>query len=179
MTFFVPQDIPGLIELLGGVQKFVQKLSEYFKIGQHNQGNEPGFINPFLFSYADAPQKTQDVVRNILQNHYGATPDGLEGNDDSGAMSAWYVFAAMGFYPVCPGSNTYVLTSPVFTKITINAKNNAPAFVIETKKVSKENKYIQSAILNGIQLDKPRITYSDIAQGGRLVLVMGYKVNKE
>ena len=179
MTFFVPQDVPGLIELLGGKQKFVQKLDGYFKNGQHNQGNEPGFINPFLFSYANAPQKTQEIVRNILQNHYGVTPDGLEGNDDSGAMSAWYVFAAMGFYPVCPGSNMYVLTSPLFRKTTIRVKSNAPAFVIETKKISKENKYIQSARLNGMQLDKPRITYSDIAHGGRLVLVMGANISKK
>ena len=169
MTFFAPQDIPGLIELLGGKQKFVKKLDEYFKIGQHNQGNEPGFINPFLFNYANALQKTQKVVRDILQKHYGDGPDGLEGNDDSGAMSAWYVLAAMGLYPVCPGAPEYTLLSPLFERIEIRPSDNAAPFIIEERKASKDNNSIQSAWLNGKKLNNPRINHSDIARGGKLV----------
>ena len=178
MTFSVPHDIQGLIELMGGREAFVKKLDEYFAKGLHNPGNEPDFINPFLFNYAGAPWKTQEVVRNILADAYGADPAGLKGNDDSGAMSAWYSLAAAGLYPVCPGSNIYVLTSPVFTEVTI-APGNGKEFCIVAENSSDVNKYIQSAELNGKPWNKPWIRYDDIAKGGRLVLKMGNIPNRD
>lgn len=168
MTFFAPQDIPGLIELLGGRDKFVQKLDKYFELGQHNQGNEPGFINPFLFNYANAPHKTQKIVHNILRNHYGDSPDGLEGNDDSGAMSAWYVLAAMGIYPVHPGAPEYTLVCPVFERVEIRPSDDVVPFIIETGKVSTQ-KSLQTARFNGKKLSNLRISHSDIVHGGKLV----------
>ena len=177
MTWFAPHDIQGVIKLMSGRENFINKLDLYFLEDQHNAGNEPGFINPFLFNYAGAPWKTQEVVRQIMTKEYGSGPDGLKGNDDSGAMSAWYVFAAMGFYPVCPGSNNYVLTSPVFDNIIIDNRNGA-TFQIKTENNSEKNKYIQSATLNGVLLEKPWISHSDISNGGTLTLIMGATPNK-
>ncbi len=180
MTWFVPQDIQGLINLMGGRESFVKKLDQYFLEDRHNPGNEPDFINPFLFNYAGAPWKTQEVVREIMAKAYGSGPDGLKGNDDSGALSAWYVFAAMGLYPVTPGSNIYVITSPIFSSILIdNGNKNGTTFQIKAKNSSKENKYIQSAMLNGVQLENPWISHSDISNGGTLALTMGTAPNKE
>lgn len=179
MTWFVPHDIQGLIQLMNGREKFIRKLDIYFKEGHHNQGNEPGFINPFLFDYAGAPWKTQEVVSEIMEKDYGDGPGGLRGNDDSGALSAWLVFSAMDFYPVCPGSNIFVITSPLFEKVTICADNKGRDFVIEVKNVSEDNKYILSSTLNGLPLNKPWITYSDIVNGSQLVLFMGDVPNKK
>ena len=179
MTWFAPHDIQGVINLMDGRENFIKKLDQYFLEDRHNAGNEPGFINPFLYNYAGAPWKTQKIVREIMTKEYGSGPDGLKGNDDSGAMSAWYVFAAMGFYPVCPGSNNYVLTSPVFDNIIIdNGNQNGITFQIKTENTSEKNKYIQSATLNGVLLEKPWITHSDISNGGTLTLIMGATPNK-
>lgn len=180
MTWSVPQDIQGLINLMGGRENFVNKLDQYFREDRHNPGNEPDFINPFLFNYAGAPWKTQEVVREIMANAYGSDPGGLRGNDDSGALSAWYSLAAMGLYPVCPGSNNYVLSSPVFDNIIIdNGNQNGTTFQIRAENNSQKNKYIQSATLNGVLLEKPWITHSDIAHGGILILEMGAIPNKD
>ncbi len=171
MTFFAPHDIPGLIELLGGKEKFIQKLDAYFKTGRHNQGNEPGFINPFLFNYAGAPQKTQAVVRDILKNHYGDGPDGLEGNDDSGAMSAWYVLAAIGFYPVCPGSGEYTLVAPLFERIEIRSRDDEAPFIIKAHDTSK-TPFVRSITWNGVPLHGYRFAHKKIAAGGVLSFEM-------
>ena len=178
MTFFVPQDIVGLMELMGGKEIFNKKLDYYFSNNLHNPGNEPDFINPFLYNYSDAAWKTQAVVRDILQEAYTAEPRGLRGNDDSGAMSAWYVFAAAGFYPVSPGVPEYVIVSPVFEKITIKNGAGKKPFIIHAKNASTQNKYIQSASLNGKKLIYPLLTHSDILNGGKLELIMGSKPNK-
>ena len=181
MTWFVPHDMQGLINLMDGRENFVKKLNTYFEEKHHNPGNEPDFINPFLFNYVGAPWKTQGITREIMKHSYGTNPGGLSGNDDSGAMSAWYVFSAMGFYPVCPGSNVYVIASPIFHKVTITLDRNyfnGDTFVIEARNVSKENKYIQSATLNGKPLNKPWITHSDIVNGGKLIFIMGAEPNK-
>ncbi len=124
MSFFVPQDTPCLINLMGGNEKFVEKLDFYFGEGLHNPRNEPAFINPFLFNYDGAPRKSQAVIRDILKNDYGSGPEGLSGNDDSGALSAWYVLAAAGLFPVTPGSTRYVITSPLFEKVIIGCRRN-------------------------------------------------------
>ena len=178
MTWFVPQDINGLYELMGGHEKVIKKLDYYFENGLHNPGNEPAFINPFLYNYAGAPWKSQSVVRDILKNAYGSGPRGLPGNDDSGALSAWYALAAAGLYPVTPGSTQYVLTAPVFEKVIIDNGAQKQPFVIIAKKVSDENRYIQSAMLNGKMLNNPWIDHADIMKGGELVLEMGKEPNE-
>jgi len=180
MTWSVPYDIQGLINLMGGRENFVKKLDQYFREDWHNPGNEPSFINPFLFNYAGTPWKTQEAVRDIMANDYGSDPKGLRGNDDSGALSAWYSFGAIGIYPVCPGSNNYVITSPIFSNIIIdNGNKEGTTFQIKAENSSEENRYIQSAELNGEPLNKPWISHFDIVKGGILKLVMGSTPNKE
>jgi putative alpha-1,2-mannosidase len=179
MTFFVPQDIAGLIKLMGGKDVFEKKLDYYFSNNLHNPGNEPDFINPFLYNYVDDAWKTQSVVRNILQTAYTDKPRGLRGNDDSGAMSAWYVFGAAGFYPVTPGYPEYVITSPLFEKITINNGADKKPFIISAKYASIKNGFIQSAVLNGKNLAFPLLKHSDIAKGGTLELIMGDRPNRK
>ncbi len=179
MTWFVPHDLQGLFELMGGHEKVIKKLDAYFAEGLHNPGNEPGFINPFLYNFAGAPWKSQKEVRKILKTAYGSGPDGLPGNDDSGALSAWYALAAAGLYPVTPGSTKYVLTSPLFEKVTIDNGAQKRPFVISAKNTSDENCYIQSATLNGKMLENPWIDHADIMSGGTLILKMGKEPDKE
>ena len=144
-------------------------------------GNEPDQHAVYLYDYAGAPWRTQEWVREIMEKAYGVGPDGLCGNDDCGQTSAWYVFSAMGFYPVCPGQNVYVIGSPIFDKITIKLDKpySKGMFVIETINASEENKYIQSATLNNKSLNKPWLTHSDIVNGGILTFVMGPEPNRQ
>src|SRR5699024_5062544 len=132
-------------------------------------GNEPDQHAAYLFSYAGAPWLTQKWVREILYRSYEASPGGLPGNDDAGQISAWYVFSAVGFYPVCPGRPSYVIGSPLFDKIVIDV-GNGKYFIVKTINNSKENRYIQSATLNGKKWTKPWIAHSAIKAGGTLVL---------
>ncbi len=192
-NFFVPQDVQGMIDLNGGKENFIKKLDDLFSesdklegrfqpdisglIGQYAHGNEPSHHVAYLYSYAGAPWKTQEHVRDIMQRLYTSKVDGLCGNDDCGQMSAWYVFSAMGFYPVCHGQNLYVLGSPIFDKVTINLENGKK-FVINAQNVSDKNKYIQLASLNGGAYSYPYITHSDIMNGGELTLMMTSTPNK-
>jgi predicted alpha-1,2-mannosidase len=196
-TWFVPHDVQGLINLEGGREKFIMKLDTLFTtsseikstvsdvtglIGQYAHGNEPGHHTIYLFDYAGAPWKTQALVRNVIDSLYHTGPAGLCGNEDMGQMSAWYVFSAMGFYPVAPGQNVYAIGSPLFSKVTIQldkAYNNGSKFVIEARNNSEKNKYIQSATLNGNPLNKPWFDHSVIKNGGTLVFQMGPEPNKE
>ena len=135
---FVLQDINGLIALMGGDKKFEKWMDTYFTtknnktyqsrtsslmIGQYYHGNEPSHHAAYLYNYAGAPWKTQQMVRKILKTQYGITPDGLAGNDDAGQMSAWYVLSAMGFYSVTPGMDYYVIGSPLMDEVTIHLEN--------------------------------------------------------
>ena len=147
-------------------------------IGQYNHGNQPGFHIPYLYNYSDEPWKTQRRVRDIMKVWYHDGPLGICGDEDEGELSSWYVFSAMGFYPVCPGRAVYDIGSPIFEKITIDIGNNK-TFVIEARKVSSKNKYIQSAQLNGEPLDSLRFNHSDLAKGGKLVFMMGSVPNKK
>jgi predicted alpha-1,2-mannosidase len=192
-SFYVPQDIKGLIDLSGGKEKFIEKLDGLFSeseklegkqqlditglIGQYAHGNEPSHHVAYLYSYAGAPWKTQERIRDIMEKLYTSKVDGLCGNDDCGQMSAWYIFSAMGFYPVCPGQNIYVLGSPIFDKVTINLENGKK-FVINAQNVSGKNKYIQLASLNGIAYSYPYITHQDLINGGELNLIMKDTPNK-
>jgi hypothetical protein len=192
-NFFVPHDIKGMIELHGGNENFVKKLDGLFEesdklegrfqpdisglMGQYAHGNEPSHNFAYLYNYAGAPWKTQERVRGIMQELYTSKVDGLCGNDDCGQMSAWYVFSAMGFYPVTPGLNTYAIGSPIFEKITINLENGKK-FIIQAKNNSDQNKFIQIASLNGTDYEKSFITHEQIMNGGVMTFVMNETPNK-
>jgi predicted alpha-1,2-mannosidase len=176
------QDIPGMVNLMGGKQKFAAKLDEQFAGGHYRHGNEPGHHYTYLYNYVGQPWKTQEQVREALLANYHNGPDGLSGNDDCGQMSAWYIFSAMGFYPVTPGSTVYALTSPLFQKATIMLKGGPykqGAFTVIARNQSPRNKYIQSATLNGKPLRQPFIQHADIANGSTLIFVMGPRPNKK
>ncbi len=193
-SFFVPQDVSGLMNLLGGPDKMVNRLDELFSvssettgrhqsditglIGQYAHGNEPSHHMAYLYNYAGQPWKTQEVVKKIINELYTSMPDGLCGNEDCGQMSAWYVLSAMGFYPVTPGSNIYAIGSPVFEEVILNFENGNE-FEIEAENLSIDNIYIQSATLNGEEYTKSFITHSTLMAGGELVLEMGDQPNKD
>jgi predicted alpha-1,2-mannosidase len=192
-TFFVPQDIDGLIALMGNKENFARKLDELFSadskttgreqaditglIGQYAHGNEPSHHIAYLYDYAGQPWKTQFRVRQIMDNFYSPQPDGLIGNEDCGQMSAWYVLSAAGFYSVTPGSNTYAIGTPLFPELRFNLENGK-SFTIKARGVSKQNIYIQSAALNGKAYGKSFITHQDLMKGGELAFVMGDKPNR-
>ncbi len=189
-TFFAPHDIPGLISLMGGKQKYVDKLDELFTrkgyehmdvsglIGQYSHGNEPCHNYAYLYPYAGAHWKTQEKVAKIVRTLYSDKPDGICGNDDCGQMSAWYVFSTMGFYPVCPGQPLYVFGTPMFPEVSINLENGNKFDVI-AEDVSDKNIYIQSVTLNGLPYSKAYILHADINAGGRLVFKMGPEPNTQ
>jgi len=146
----------------------------------YNHSNEPVHHVPYLFVYAGQPWLTQKWVRRILEQAYHAEVNGICGNDDVGQMSAWYVISALGFYPVCPGDNVYVLGSPLFGKAVIRLDSRwhkGTTFVIVAHGNSSANCYIQSAQLNGKPLQRAWITHAEIASGGMLEFVMGSEPN--
>ncbi|MGH7952229.1 MAG: GH92 family glycosyl hydrolase [Limisphaerales bacterium] len=194
--FFVPQDAPGMIQLYGGKDAFISKLDQFFDqdsdmnnwrvdvsgiIGQYAHGNEPDEQCPYLYALAGAPYKTAWRVRQVQLMEYDNTPDGLCGNDDCGQISAWYVWSALGLYPVNPASGIYVIGSPLVQKavIQLNPKfYKGRTFTIIAHNESKQYCYIQSAKLNGQPLNHPWITQDEIANGGTLELEMGILPNK-
>jgi predicted alpha-1,2-mannosidase len=191
-TWHVMHDPQGLITLLGGKEKFIEKLEyaltkgEPYNFGQwnpwYNQSNQPVMHAVYLFNNAGAPWKTQKWVRAIMEKSYGTGPDGMVGNDDVGAMSAWYLFGAMGFYPVAPGELVYSIGSPLFDKITIHLPEylyGGKDFTIIAENNSSENKYIQSASLDGEPLNKPFINHAAIKNGSTLKFIMGNTPNME
>ncbi len=145
-------------------------------IGQYAQGNEPSFHIPYLYNYAGEPWKTQRKLREIMKIWFDDTPRGISGDDDRGEESSWYVFSAMGFYPVCPGRPVYDIGSPIFEEVKMKLANGK-VFVITAENVSARNKYIQSAELNGKPLQSPWFTHDDIVGGGSLRLRMGPRAN--
>ena len=186
-SFFVPQDVNRLMELMGGREKFVSKLDELFTtdqklggreqadltglIGQYAHGNEPSHHITYLYNYAGEPWKTQKYVRQILDDFYKNAPDGLIGNEDCGQMSAWYILSASGFYPVTPGDGKYVFGTPLFPEMTYRLENGK-TFTIRAKNVSATNKYILNAKLNGAQYKKAFVTHDQIMSGGLLEFAM-------
>ncbi len=177
-TWYVPQDIHGLIELMGGPERFRARLDELFDRGYYWHGNEPGHQIAYLYDYAGVPWKTQDRVRTIMSEEYSTGPGGLSGNDDAGQISAWYVFSALGFYPVCPGMPYYALGSPLFEQATIKSEYG-DWFIIRANNVSDKNRYIQSATLNGQPFNRPWIRHEEILSGGELILQMGSEPNPD
>jgi predicted alpha-1,2-mannosidase len=171
-TWDVLHDIPGLIQLMGSREKYNAQLDAYFN-GDHNwHSNEPSHHVGYLYDYGGQPWKTQQKVREIAENEYANQPSGLDGDDDCGQMSAWYIFTALGFYPVNPASGDYMIGSPLYTKATLNLANGKH-FTVVADNNSAKNLYIQSATLNGKSLAIPVLHYSDIVSGATLKLVMG------
>ncbi len=166
-TFYVPQDVPGLAKLMGGTKGLENALDSLFAKNEYWHGNEPGHQIPFMYNYTTAPWKTQKVVRNILKEEYSDGPGGLSGNDDAGQMSAWYVFAAIGFYPLDPVSGDYQLCSPLFDHITLRLAGNKNLDIVCNKK-TKDAAFIGSVKWNGRLYTKKFIRYADIMQGGKL-----------
>lgn len=186
----VQHDVEGLIGLVGGKERFAQKLDSMFTynpsaddelpifstgmIGQYAHGNEPSHHVIYLFNAVDKPWKTQEYVTEVMDELYRNTPDGLCGNEDCGQMSAWYVFSAMGFYPVNPVGGVYEIGVPRFPKTEIHVSDNK-TFTILVPQVSKTNRYIQAVKLNGRNYNQSYVTHEQILAGGTLEFVMGDK----
>jgi len=170
-SFYVPQDVNGLSRLMGGTKQLENALDSLFAKKEYWHGNEPGHQIPFMYNFTASPYKTQKVVQTILREEYSDGPGGLSGNDDAGQMSAWYVFAAMGFYPVNPVSNEYILCTPLFNKITLHLQGKKQ-LVISCKKQSATAIYIASVKWDGTLYDKNYIRYVDIMKGGEIEIVL-------
>lgn len=175
-TWYVPHDVAGLMALMGGEEAFNKNLDHFHAMGQYWHGNEPGHQIPFLYNYSGQPWKTQKLVFDIMKNEYDATVGGLSGNDDAGQMSAWYVFAALGFYPVCPSVPEYVVSGPHFDQITIELENNKQ-LTIKAEGASTGKNYIQSLKINGKATNRNYLTHNDITHGGTIEFVMGGQPN--
>jgi predicted alpha-1,2-mannosidase len=176
-TWSVMHDLPGLMQLMGGADVYNRKLDEHFAGGHNHHDNEPSHHYGYLYDYSGEPWKTQAKVRQIAAEAYSNTPTGILGNEDCGQMSAWYIFTAMGFYPVNPVSGDYMIGSPIFQKTTMHLPNGK-TFVISAPEASAKNLYIHSANLNGKPLEIPIIRYADIERGGTLSFRMGASPSK-
>ena len=201
-TWCVFHDVQGLINLMGGKERFISKMDSVFvaapsfdysyygaqiheitemlvmNMGQYAHGNQPIQHMPYMYNYAGEPWKTQYHVREIMNKLYTPAPDGLCGDEDNGQTSAWYVFSAMGMYPVAPGTNQYVLGAPLFKKITLNLENGK-SFVIQAPNNSLENKYVAKAKLNNFEYTKNFLNHEDIMKGGVFELDMSAEPNKQ
>jgi len=189
-SLYVPHDVDGMIAMMGGKDAFTKHLDQLFTmnlpdsffaeteditregiIGGYIHGNEPSHQVAYLYDWTNQSWKTQERVRMILKNQYHAAPDGLGGNDDCGQMSAWYLFTALGFYPVAPASNMYMLGSPAIKTAVLHFENGR-TLTIEARNQSDKNVYVSKVTLNGRELNRDFLTYQDITGGGRLVFVM-------
>lgn len=191
-TFAVQHDVPGLVDLMGGPDRFAARLDSLFAadprttgreqvdisglIGQYAHGNEPSHHMAYLYSFARRPWRTQERAREIMRTLYRTGPEGLCGNEDCGQMSAWYVLSALGFYPVTPGQELYVIGSPIFREASIDV-GGGKRFVVRAKRNSPRNVYIQSARLNGAPWTKTYLDHAAIAAGGEIEFVMGPRPN--
>lgn len=188
--FFVPHDIEGFARLLGGDEKLEEKLDDLFNaenklygkyqpdisglIGQYAHGNEPSHHIAYLYNYVGKPWKTQKIVNEIVNRFYTDKPDGLIGNEDCGQMSAWYIFSSLGFYPVCPGDNNYIIGTPNFSKVKIKISDNK-YFTIKAENLSDKNYYIKKVKLNDNEYFHSYITHTKIIEGGELIFYMDSK----
>lgn len=196
-SFFVPHDVFGLIREMGGEKQFVRRLdslftmklpAKYFEntediseeglMGNYVHGNEPSHHVAYLYKWTDEPWKAEYRLHQIMKQMYQNKIDGLSGNDDCGQMSAWYVFSALGFYPVCPGSDQYVLGAPFVKEATIHLENGK-TFAVKSVNLSDKNVYVKSIKLNGKPYKKSFLTHSDIVNGGELIFEMGARPIKQ
>ena len=193
-TFYVPHDVAGLIDLIGGDKAFEQRLDILFTknlshekikehediaglIGQYAHGNEPSHHIAYLYNYAGKPWRTQERIRQIMDTLSSDKPDGLAGNDDVGQMSAWYIFSSMGFYPVAPGDLSYAIGAPQLPEITLQLANGK-RFRVVANDLSDKNRFINSVTLNGKPLERSFITHNEIISGGELIFELSDKPNK-
>ena len=194
-SFYVPQDVKGLIEAMKGEKQFIANLdtlfvmhlpAEFFEntedvteeglMGCYNHGNEPAHHIAYLYNWTSQPYKTQYWLREIMNRFYKNNIDGLCGNDDCGQMSAWYIFSAMGFYPVCPGSDQYVFGAPYLPYMKVKL-GNGNTLEIKANDVSDENRYVQKVSMNGKEITRLFITHDELMQGGELNFEMGSEPN--
>ncbi|WP_292262562.1 GH92 family glycosyl hydrolase [Brevundimonas sp.] len=193
-SWFAPQDLGGLVSAMGGDAATVAKLDAMFDydntgldyshaediaglIGQYIHGNEPSHHTAYMYVYAGQPWRTQERLKQIVDSQYRTTPDGLAGNDDLGQMSAWLMFTAMGFYPVTPGSNEYVIGRPFVDRTTLNLPNGR-RFTIRAEGLSDDHPYVGSVTLNGRPLNRSVVTHDQILAGGELTFVMSAEPNR-
>ncbi len=189
--FFVPHDIYGLTQLFGGFESFERDLDSLFTtknkvkgnlsdmtglIAQYVHGNEPSHHIAFLYNYIGKAWKTQEMTRKILANMYFAKPQGIAGNEDCGQMSAWYMLTSLGFYPVCPGSNQFIISTPLWNKAEIKLANGKTLKI--TANNPEKNKYIDCVIFNNDTIHNNFISYKDLMKGGKLHFVLSSKPNK-
>jgi predicted alpha-1,2-mannosidase len=194
-SWYQPQDEQGLIELLGGSEKLTAKLDAMFDqkvdpamyanvedisgmIGQYIHGNEPSHHLPYLYMYAGAPLKTQARLKQIVDSQYKPSPDGLVGNDDLGQMSAWLVFTSLGFYPVAPGSNAYVLGRPFVDRAVLHLPNGK-VLAVETVNLSESRDFVKDVLLNGTSLDRSYVTHEELMKGGELKFIFSTEEDAE
>jgi predicted alpha-1,2-mannosidase len=176
-SFFAPQDEAAVMTAMGGPETFVNRLDAFFAVkGRYDVGNEPGFLIPYLYNWAGRPDKTAEHVREIIAESYHAGERGLPGNDDSGAMSSWFAFGQLGFFPNA-GQDVYVIGSPAYPESTIHL-GNGKDFTVEAKGVSEKNIYVTAATLNGKPLERSWLRHREIMAGGTLVLTMSDKPNE-
>jgi predicted alpha-1,2-mannosidase len=200
-TWSVFQDIEGLVDLMGGKEKFIAKLDSVFEVppvfdysyygqviheiremqimnmGNYAHGNQPVQHMIYLYNYAGEPWKTQYHVREVLDKLYNYTPDGYCGDEDNGQTSAWYVFSALGFYPVTPGTDQYVFGSPLFNKVTLGFENGNK-LTVESPENNRDNIYVRDITLNNKKLDRNYITHSELTKGGKLRFKMSASPEK-
>ena len=189
--FFVPHDVNGMIQLFGGKEYFTEALDSIFTveseidgdladitglIGQYVHGNEPSHHIAYLYNYIGQPWKTQEMTRRLLHEMYRPTPEGIIGNEDCGQMSAWYILSALGIYSVCPGSNEFALTTPLFEKATVKLANGKTLTILANN--SQKNVYIQKVELNGEPIEVNFITYAQLMEGGELRFILSDLPNK-
>jgi predicted alpha-1,2-mannosidase len=193
-SWYVPQDVPHLIELFGGKEEFASKLDKLFtfkdadaskglddvqgRIGEYWHGNEPSHHIIYLYCYAGQPWKAAQRLHEVIRTQYGNKPNSLSGNDDCGQMSAWYIFTALGFYPVCPASDYYVIGSPAIKKAVMHLSNGRK-FTMLAENLSDQNIYVQAVKLNGKNWEQPFLPYGAVKKGGTLVFTMGPQPNKQ
>ncbi len=196
-SLHIPQDVAGYIKLYGGKKKFIEMLDKLFSqkmpesayagsedveksgiIGTYVHGNEPSHHIPYLYNWTGAPWKTQEKVKYIAENMYSTKADGICGNDDCGQMSAWYIFSSFGFYPVCPGSDQYIIGTPLIDSCEIDLENGNK-FKIFARNRSDKNFYIQSVKLNGKKFNRTYLKHKEIVSGGILEFKMGPEINKK
>lgn len=194
-SWYVPHDVPGLVQLMGGKEAFLNRLDQLFvlkspengdkevddifgRIGEYWHGNEPSHHIIYLYCYAGQPWKAQKLLNMVVKTQYGNKPHSLTGNDDCGQMSAWYMFTCMGFYPVAPASDYYVIGAPQMKHITLRL-SNGKTFTMTAENLSDQNIYIQSVRLNGKDWNSPFLPYSELKNGGTLHFVMGPQPNMQ
>src|SRR5579862_4024693 len=194
-SWYQPQDEQGLIDLLGGRDKLIAKLDAMFDqkvdpamyadiedisgmIGQYIHGNEPSHHLAYLYMYAGAPLKTRARLKQIVESQYKPAPDGLVGNDDLGQMSAWLIFTSMGFYPVAPGSNQYVIGRPFVDRAVLHLPNGNQ-LIIESANLTQEHGFLKDVLLNGKSLDRSYVTHEELMKGGELKFIFSNEKDAE